>query len=51
MAAFDTLFSHKSEPAVQVLKDDIIKSDNKSNIKLFSMTNVLQTVLQGARLN
>ena len=45
MAAFDTIFSHKSEPAVQVLKDDIIKSDNKSNI------NVLQTVLQGARLN
>ena len=51
MAAFDTIFSHKSEPAVQVLKDDIIKSDNKSNIKLFSMANVLQTVLQGARLN
>ena len=51
MAAFDTIFSHKSEPPVQVLKDDIIKSDNKSNIKLFSMTNVLQTVLQRARLN
>ena len=36
MAAFDTVFSHKSEPAVQVLKGDLMKSDNISNIKLFS---------------
>ena len=36
MAEFDTIVSHKSEPAVQVLKDDLMKSDNISNIKLFS---------------
>ena len=36
MTAFDAFFSPKSEPAVQVLKDDIMKSDNIRYSKLFS---------------
>ena len=55
MAEFDTIVSHKSEPAVQVLKDDLMKSDNIATLTFLAdalvTTKVLQTVLQGVRLN
>ena len=46
MAAFDTIsiFSHKNEPAVQVLKDSLMKSDNIATLS-FLVDTLVTTII------
>ena len=55
VAALDEIYLRKSEPAVRGLRDDLVKPKTITTLcflaDILKSTNILQTVLQGARLN
>ena len=55
MAILDTIYFKKNGPAVSRLRYNLVKSDNKATLCFLAVviatTNVLQTVLPGAKLN
>ena len=55
VAALDAIYLRKNEPAVRGVRDDLVKPNTIATIcflaDVLQLTNVLQCVLQGARLN